>query len=80
MVPFLFFSPMGKLCDSFQNYFSFIYFMSAVLHMFDIEARLMTSSLHLELKVEIFKAVPRSCGYMIDIARIYKRLNDAYQK
>lgn len=54
--------------------------MSAVLHIFDIEARLMTSSLHLELEVEIFKAVPRSCGYMIDIARIYNRLNDAYQK
>lgn len=37
--------------------------MSAVFHMFDIEARLMTCSLHLELKVEIFKVVPRSCGY-----------------
>lgn len=71
---------MGKLCGSFQNYFSFIYFISAVLHMFDIEARLMTCSLHLELKVEMFKVVPRSCGYMVDIARIYKRLNDAYQK
>lgn len=54
--------------------------MSALLHMFDIEARLMTCSLHLELKVEMFKVVPRSCGYMVDITRIYKRLNDAYQK
>lgn len=48
-------------------------------HVFDIEARLMTC-LHFELKVEMLKVVPRSCGYMVDIARIYKRLNDAYQK
>jgi len=53
--------------------------MSAVLHMFDIEARLMRCSLHLELEVEMLKMVPRSCGYMVDIARIYKGLNDAYQ-
>lgn len=69
-----FFSAMGKLCGSFQNYFSFIYFMSAVLHMFDIDPRLMTCSLHLELKVEMFKVVLRSCGYMVDIARINRRL------
>lgn len=54
--------------------------MSAVLHMFDIEARLTTCSLRLELKVEMFKVVPWSWGYMVDIARIYKRVNDAYQK
>lgn len=45
--------------------------MSAVLLMFDIETRLMTGSLHLELKVETFKVVPKSCGYRVDSARIY---------
>lgn len=44
--------------------------MSAALHKFDIETRLVTGSLHLELKVEMFKVVPRSCGCTVDSARI----------
>jgi len=75
---FLSFSPVEKLCDNLKIIFHL--FMSPVLHMFDIETRLMTGSLHLKMKVEMFKVVPRSCGYMVDSAKIYSRLNDAYQK
>lgn len=62
------FSPVEKLCDNLKIIFHL--FMSAALHKFDIETRLVTGSLHLELKVEMFKVVPRSCGCTIDSARI----------